>query len=104
MTETPCGTPAPRGTAESESLRAADGAKSEEERAGRLWKKGEQSSGRPLEMQVAVRNALLAVMPNPTDRENFEKAFGDHFRNDHVFAAPAKRPTASSLWPTPPTA
>src|SRR6185436_4156972 len=78
--------------AQGESILAEHEASAEEERAGRLWKKGEQSSGRLLEMQVAVRNELLAVMPSPGDRDNFEKAFGDNFRNDHVFAAPAKRP------------
>jgi hypothetical protein len=80
--------------AQGNSILAEHEATDEEALAAKLWKKGEQSSGRLLDMQVTVRNALLAVMPSPEDRDNFGKAFGDNFRNDHVFAAPAKRPEA----------
>lgn len=87
--------------AQGESILAEHEASAEEERARTLWKKGEQSSGRLLEMQVAVRNSLLAVMPSPQARDNFEKAFGDEFRNDHVFAAPVERPEIRAVQAQP---
>ncbi len=65
--------------------REVERAKTEERIAKNIWNKGDLTSQRLLYMQMDVRDSIAVLIPQGKERDAFQDAFGDKFKEDHVF-------------------